>query len=90
MTQTTVTVKGQVTIPKDVRESLGLKDGDRVAFVAGANRAILFPIKGDLRDLRGALKGMSKGRVFDAGAARRAAKRHVSRRYAVHRRNSAD
>jgi AbrB family looped-hinge helix DNA binding protein len=30
---TTITVKGQVTIPKRVRDSLGLKPGDRVDFV---------------------------------------------------------
>jgi AbrB family looped-hinge helix DNA binding protein len=30
---TRVTIKGQVTIPKDVREALGIRAGDEVAFV---------------------------------------------------------
>jgi len=30
-----LTVKGQVTIPKRVRDALGLKPGDRVDFVLG-------------------------------------------------------
>lgn len=34
MTAKTVTVKGRVTIPKKVRDGLGLKDGDKVAFVS--------------------------------------------------------
>jgi antitoxin PrlF len=32
---TTITVKGQVTIPKRVREAVGLKPGDEVDFVVG-------------------------------------------------------
>jgi antitoxin PrlF len=32
MLRATLTSKGQLTIPKDVRERLGLKSGDRVVF----------------------------------------------------------
>ena len=32
MPSTTLTSKGQVTIPKAVRDELGLSEGDRIAF----------------------------------------------------------
>ena len=32
MTTATVTSKGQITIPKEIRESLNLHDGDKVNF----------------------------------------------------------
>ena len=33
MKESTVTVKGQTTLPKDVRSALGLASGDRVRYV---------------------------------------------------------
>ena len=36
-----LTSKGQVTLPKQVREALGLKTGDQVVFRVEANRAVL-------------------------------------------------
>ncbi len=30
--ESTLTSKGQTTIPKDIRDSLGLKPGDRITF----------------------------------------------------------
>lgn len=33
MAETTITSKGQLTLPKEVREALGVGPGDRVAFV---------------------------------------------------------
>ncbi len=36
-----VTVKGQVTIPKPVRDRLGLRPGDRVKFEVDAEGAVL-------------------------------------------------
>jgi AbrB family looped-hinge helix DNA binding protein len=38
---TTVTTKGQVTIPKSVRDLLGLKPGTKVEFSAGINGEIV-------------------------------------------------
>jgi len=56
MAEATITSKGQVTIPKAVREVLGLQAGDRVEFVEdGAGGVRLRPIRGDIRCLKGML-----------------------------------
>jgi AbrB family looped-hinge helix DNA binding protein len=36
-----VTSKGQITVPKAVREALGIKQGDEVVFRVEGNRAVL-------------------------------------------------
>jgi AbrB family looped-hinge helix DNA binding protein len=41
MLSSSVTTKGQVTIPIDLREKLGIKPGDRVSFVDGGDRIVL-------------------------------------------------
>jgi len=41
MLSSSVTTKGQVTIPVELREKLGIKPGDRVGFVAEGDRVIL-------------------------------------------------
>ncbi len=57
MTRGTVTSKGQITIPKEVRDQLGLKPGDRVDFVKDrAGQFSLKAINTDFRSLRGILK----------------------------------
>lgn len=49
-----VTSKGQVTLPKSVREALGLKDGDRVLFRVLKGRAVLAKVP-DFLELAGAV-----------------------------------
>lgn len=43
METTTMTSKGRVTIPKTIRQRLGLKQGTRVAFVVEGDHAVLRP-----------------------------------------------
>lgn len=49
-----VTAKGQVTIPKSVRDELGLHEGDSVVFRVEGNRAVI-AATGDLLDLAGSV-----------------------------------
>ncbi|MDP8234947.1 MAG: AbrB/MazE/SpoVT family DNA-binding domain-containing protein [Candidatus Erginobacter occultus] len=56
MVTATLTTKGQVTIPKEVRKSLGLNSGDRVAFVLhGDSEVTLKPINKSVDEVFGKL-----------------------------------
>jgi len=41
----TISSKGQVTVPVDVRRRLGLKEGDRVEFAFVEGKAVLRPLR---------------------------------------------
>ena len=51
-----ITVKGQATIPKAIREYLGLKPGDRVKFFMHPNGTVVLLPKLPVTALRGMLK----------------------------------
>lgn len=55
MVGTKVTAKGQTTIPKPIRDALGLKPGDRVLFVQKKDEVMLVPVSNTLRELRGSV-----------------------------------
>jgi len=50
----TLTSKGQITLPKSVRDALGLKEGDRVLFRVLEGRAVLAKVE-DFLDLAGSV-----------------------------------
>ena len=85
MTQTTITVKGQVTIPKEVREGLGLHQGDKVAFLVDGRRALLYPVKSGHLSLRGVVKKMTGMGPIDKKRMRKAAREYAVSRYLAHR-----
>jgi antitoxin PrlF len=49
-----LTSKGQITVPKAVREALGLEEGDQIVFRVEDSRAVLAGTA-DLLDLAGAV-----------------------------------
>lgn len=56
MSMATMTSKGQITIPKDIRDDLALEAGSRVMFVKLPNgQYTLVPRTGNLADLSGIL-----------------------------------
>ncbi len=56
MVTATLTSKGQLTIPKAVRESLHLHTGDRVAFIVhGDSEAVLKPVTKSVDEVYGRL-----------------------------------
>ena len=66
MASATITSQGQITIPKAIRDRLGLKAGDRVAFRERADGAIVVEADAvDVRDLRGAIRPRVRGVTLD-------------------------
>ncbi len=65
MPTSTLTKKGQITIPKAIRDELGLKVNDRVHFVKKGDDILIKPIKGNILDLKGAVKSKNLGEDFE-------------------------
>lgn len=60
-TDATLTSKGQTTIPKEIRDSLGMKPGDRMTFTLMPDATVVMRMKGrSVNELAGMLK--KKGR----------------------------
>jgi AbrB family looped-hinge helix DNA binding protein len=56
MSEAKMTSKGQITLPKEIRQKLGLKQGDRVRFIVEDDgRVRLLPAKRDVSELMGIL-----------------------------------
>jgi len=65
MSVAAITSKGQITIPKDVRDRLGLRKGDRVEFkISKNNTAILVPRTTRTDDVFGMLSRYAKGKTI--------------------------
>ncbi len=57
----TLTSKGQTTIPKEIRDTLGMKAGDRMTFTLLPDATVIMRVKSkSITDLAGALH--KKGR----------------------------
>jgi AbrB family looped-hinge helix DNA binding protein len=55
MTTATMTSKGQMTLPKSIRDRLGLQPGDRVEFIETRQGFLVLPLKRGLSGIKGIL-----------------------------------
>lgn len=77
MQMTTVTQKGQVTIPISIRKAIGVKPGQKVGFERKKNQIILKPAV-DFFSLRGSIKSK---KPFDIKAMDKAVEKLVVAEY---------
>lgn len=59
-TVTTITQKGQVTIPLLIRNKLGIRAGDKIAFELNRESVSLKPVKQSLKTIFGSIPPLKK------------------------------
>ena len=70
MTTATITTKGQITIPKPVRETMNLHAGDRLEFIQiNDERYEIIPVTKDITELKGIVKTNKTASIEDMNKA---------------------
>ncbi|MDH5669449.1 MAG: AbrB/MazE/SpoVT family DNA-binding domain-containing protein [Nitrospira sp.] len=82
MLESTITRKGQVTIPKAIRDRLGVKEGEKVLFVMRGEEVVLKVVKGTILDLKGSVKPSARPEDFEK--IRRSVRQSVAKKVAGH------
>ena len=83
MASTTLTSKGQVTIPKEIREILGVKEGDRLVFrLDERGKVVLQPEEtGPLGRLPGLLHHLAGSRPASIEEMKEAVQRRMRKKF---------
>ncbi len=79
--RSTITSKGQTTIPKEVRRTMGLKAGDGLVYTVDGERIIVRPVRGTL--LAAYASVMPKKRPEEFSSLRAQARKKRARRIAT-------
>lgn len=74
----TITSKGQLTLPKDIRDALHLRQNDRVAIVIEDGVAVIRPIKGNILDIGASIKISVKEKPIDFKKVRKETIRRIA------------
>jgi antitoxin PrlF len=80
MSTATLTTKGQLTLPKEIRDDLALKPGDKVEFIKIGNRYHLIPRNKRISDFAGIL-GNPLGRTVSVEEMNEAVREEAAERH---------
>jgi AbrB family looped-hinge helix DNA binding protein len=73
-----MTRKGQVTIPKPIRDQLGLEEGEKVMFIRRGDEVLLKVLQGSVLDLKGSVR--TSTRPEDFSRIRQTVKKNIGRK----------
>ena len=81
MSTSTLTRKGQVTIPKAIRDRLGIQEGEKVFFILRGDEVVLRALRGNILELKGSIKPSAQPEEFEAirGKVKKAVSTKVAR-----------
>jgi antitoxin PrlF len=82
MLESILTRKGQVTIPKPIRDKLGIKEGEKVIFVMRDEEVVLKVVKGTILDLKGSIRPSTSPEHFEK--IRQSVKQSLAKKVAGH------
>ena len=73
-----ITRKGQVTIPKPIRDQMGLEEGEKVIFIRRGDEVLLKVLQGSVLDLKGSVSPSTRPENFSR--IRRTVKKNIGRK----------
>lgn len=74
-----LTSKGQMTIPREIRESLKLRPSDKIVIVLEKGQAILKPLRGNIMDLADSVEIPKSEKPIDFQKVREKVKKRIAR-----------
>ena len=75
-----LTSKGQITVPKEVRDWLDIKPSDKVIITVEKDHAILKPVRGNILDIGGSVKIPAAEKPIDFKKVRGRVRKAVSKK----------
>ena len=83
MPVSTLTSKGQMTIPKEVRNALNLKPSEKVIIVVEGDHAVIKPLRGNILDIGGSIRIPDKEKPVDFHKLREGVKKRIAKKSAT-------